>query len=215
MKNREIIEKSFKPRKSDRKTSTCWKNFLNDIGTDSKLLWYPSAGYRFSVIDIESSLTQDVYVFTDQPAPSEVYSFIINADTVRVYTAAEKDIHIEDICELETSPKIESPFWSKVIISIKNNDSLSHYEDEYNSRIQKPSRPIDHILVPKSFHEIVKVIKKDVKSDFIGQSFLMKLGVSESGSLDTKTRYVLYMFADDKYFQETFIENLRLECITI
>lgn len=55
-------------------------------------------------------------------------------------------------------------------------------------------------------------MRNDDASRFIGKFFLMNLGLSHDSIFDTYKRYVLFMFVDELYFEDFFINNKGLIC---
>lgn len=217
LKNRDILKKYFKPISSNPLHIYDWKTFL-ELSKTAKMIWCPNASRDFDKIDLISDALDKLYIFTDAIPAEGIYDFIYTADSHNNLTVdvqnnpivTRLNIIILSICELKFTKEIEHCFWKRVTDAIANGENIDRFRDECQN--QEPQIVHLNFYEHNFFSRIVNNLKKDNSAKLIGRIFLMSLMLGKSDILNLTRQYVLYMFVDNNYFEQTYLGRIGLKC---
>lgn len=179
------------------------KNFLHNF--NNQIYWHMPAGVDFSKIHPDSRNLNNLYVFTQQYPDKFIYDFMVNFRETKFYSLGDLNLTINDIHELYLIDSIKQSFERRLKQAIANRVSTENLRVEYDNNY----KGIKH-LKGMSFEEYSTWIINNEISELLGRIFLMNLGISRTNIFDTYRRYVLCLFVDKKYFQDTFIDGLGM-----
>ncbi len=215
--NYDIFKKNFHPVSSNPFDIGDWKTFL-EFSRSANLIWGAGVGTNIDIIDLDVNAMEKLYVFTDEFPADQIYDFIYPIEIPNFQLVDVQDnqnieqlaITTLNITEIQLSKEIGVCFWKKVLDSIKNNENIDGFENEYNNR-----RPRIMHLSQKSFREVLNSLEEDDRAKIlIGRSYLISLILGdvdiENNSLSRQ--YILYMFVDKNYFVRTLIDGMGLKC---
>lgn len=211
MNNSEILNKNLSPISNSCKI---WNEFLN-LSNCVNLYWSKNN------ILLNHGFKSDefLYISTSRTANEELYNAMQNLNTY--YTTDLWNFKIVDICELKFERE-EKYFWKKVADALykDNNEELDYLREEYQNQDNKNNTEssVSKYLPSPTFDEIVdRLNKTEISKLLIGQHFITKVELDNTDITDgIKNRvYILFSFVDDSYFNNLFINQLRLNCQVI
>ena len=218
MTNSEIFQQSMEPIAEERDQLELWNEFIQ-VSENNSINWHKSDYDHlndFNFNNQEDSITIDIYTLFS-PSPELAYFFErIKPETLVIDDQIE--FTAGKICVLQSTENAPPYFWTKLINVIQdgNNEEIANMETIYN-QLPEANHGLAHILQRPPFNRLVeniqtRLIELPENPFFFGRSYLVRLTSVRRPCIK---KYLMFMFYNDKYFKEYFIDELGLECTII
>jgi hypothetical protein len=203
--NKEVISNLLKP--SEPQDEMKWTDFLKTV--DDNILWYPSAGsdftdliFRFSGISVAKS--PSLFIHTDYFPSEKLYKFIKTGERIH-----DNFLEIDLLEKIELKPTDENfvqeinyellPYSLAVILATANRDEIVLEKLRTRNKESLLSKPFKNMR-EKIYSDYVTIGKKP-EPELVNKIFLLHIRLPQY----SHTKYLIYAFYDNVFFQRKFI----------